>query len=332
MPRSSAIASSMSSTSRQMWNSPSPCSAIQRLVPCRVCPTATALDRSRRSETWRGRCRARADAPRTPSRCRACSRTRPSAPCMLLTAMAMCSMRLIFMGGSRRLGARDLDWPDASLALLQDHGGGLLGDHEGRRVGVARGDGRHDRGIGDAQALEAAHPSARRPRPSSSPPILQVPTGWKMVVPMSPAAFASSSSLWNSGPGRNSSGRYLASAGGDDDVAGDADGVGRHLPVVGGGEVVRPDLGMRRGSGAVMRTQPRLVGRRLATLAVKAGNGSSGSPNLGSVSGCMWYWRLGVSRPGRTCEGAELRGRHGHRPALHQEILERQAGALQQAR
>ena len=44
---------------------------------------------------------------------------------------------------------------------------------------------------------------------------------------------------------------------------------------------------MRLGSGAVMRTQPRLVGRMLATLAVNAGNGSSGSPNLGKVSGWM---------------------------------------------
>ena len=33
LPRSSAMAASMSSTSRQMWNRPSPRSAIQRLVP-----------------------------------------------------------------------------------------------------------------------------------------------------------------------------------------------------------------------------------------------------------------------------------------------------------
>ena len=41
---------------------------------------------------------------------------------------------------------------------------------------------------------------------SSKRPILQVPTGWKMVVPMSPAARARSSSVWYCGPGRNSSG------------------------------------------------------------------------------------------------------------------------------
>jgi len=33
----------------------------------------------------------------------------------------------------------------------------LLADHDRRRIGVARGQGRHDRGIGDAQARQAAH-------------------------------------------------------------------------------------------------------------------------------------------------------------------------------
>ena len=104
---------------------------------------------------------------------------------------------------------------------------------------------------------------------------------------MSPAALASSSSLWNSRPGRNSSGRYFASAGIDTMLRVTRIGVGRHVPVLLGGEIVGPDLGCAAGSGAVMRTQPRLVGRMLATLAVKAGNGSSGSPNLGRVSGWM---------------------------------------------
>ncbi len=63
-----------------------------------------------------------------------------------------------------------------------------------------------------------------------------------------------------------------------------------------------------------MRTWPRLVGRTLHTLAVKAGNGSSGSPNFGSVSGCTWYWMLGVSRDGSdlvkapSCDGAMVIG------------------------
>ncbi len=52
-------------------------------------------------------------------------------------------------------------------------------------------------------------------RGSSSRPILAVPTGWKMVVPMSPAAFSSaaSSSSRACAPGRNSTGEYFRSAG-----------------------------------------------------------------------------------------------------------------------
>jgi hypothetical protein len=52
--------------------------------------------------------------------------------------------------------------------------------------------------------------SRRRESPtasgSSAGPILQVPIGWKMVVPISPAARSGSSSLCTAGPGRNSSG------------------------------------------------------------------------------------------------------------------------------
>ena len=46
---------------------------------------------------------------------------------------------------------------------------------------------------------------------SSARPILQVLTGWKMVVPTSPAALTSSSSDWKAGPGMNSCGSYFAS-------------------------------------------------------------------------------------------------------------------------
>ena len=51
--------------------------------------------------------------------------------------------------------------------LAPDHVGGLLADHDGRRVGVAADQGRHDRGIDHAQAFAARKPSASdRPRPS----------------------------------------------------------------------------------------------------------------------------------------------------------------------
>ncbi len=44
-------------------------------------------------------------------------------------------------------------------------------------------------------------------------PIFAVPTGWKIVVPMSPASCASSASVWNCTPGLTSFGRNGASAG-----------------------------------------------------------------------------------------------------------------------
>ena len=37
------------------------------------------------------------------------------------------------------------------------HRGPFLGDHDGRRVRVGRGDGRHDRGVDHAQSLEPVH-------------------------------------------------------------------------------------------------------------------------------------------------------------------------------
>ena len=40
----------------------------------------------------------------------------------------------------------------------QDHPSGLFGDHQGRGVGIARGDGRHDRGIGNAKPFDAMDP------------------------------------------------------------------------------------------------------------------------------------------------------------------------------
>ncbi len=48
---------------------------------------------------------------------------------------------------------------------------------------------------------------------SAAGPIFAVPTGWKIVVPMSPASVARSASLSNCGPGLSSRGLYFASAG-----------------------------------------------------------------------------------------------------------------------
>src|SRR5688500_17738690 len=63
-----------------------------------------------------------------------------------------------------------------------------------------------------------------------------------------------------------------------------------------------------------IRTVPRLVGRRLHTLAVKAGKGCGSSPNLSRERGWMWNWRFGVAYSGEervnapNCEGAMVSG------------------------
>src|SRR5262245_58872934 len=45
----------------------------------------------------------------------------------------------------------------ASARILQDHIRSLFVDHDGRRIGIARHQVRHDGGVDDAQALDAAH-------------------------------------------------------------------------------------------------------------------------------------------------------------------------------
>ena len=42
--------------------------------------------------------------------------------------------------------------------LHLDHIGGFLADHDGRCIGVAADQGRHDRGVNDAQAFEPVNP------------------------------------------------------------------------------------------------------------------------------------------------------------------------------
>ena len=136
-------------------------------------------------------------------------------PTVMIPAFAVPSSILLHALAAAAAPARAQGTRPWGLAapVLQYHGGGLFGDHQGGRVGVARGDRRHDRGIGHPQALEPAHLQPGIDHRPGSTPMRAVPTGWKMVVEMSPAALASSSSSWNSTPGRNSSGWYFASAG-----------------------------------------------------------------------------------------------------------------------
>jgi hypothetical protein len=53
------------------------------------------------------------------------------------------------------------------------HSGALFGDHDGRRVGIGRGDGWYDRGVDDSEGTRCCAPATRRRRPSlrDAPPI-----------------------------------------------------------------------------------------------------------------------------------------------------------------
>jgi hypothetical protein len=150
-----------------------------------------------------------------------------------------------------------------------------------------------------------------------------VPTGWKIVVPMSPAAFASeASSSPTDGPGRYSSGAIGRERRLPHQAPRDADGVGGDLPVLVGCQIVRRDDRRPSDRPSAAGSVPREVGRRLQALTVTAGKRCSGSPNLSSDSGWTWNWMLARSCPDRAGEDAELRGRHGQRAAPAQEIFE----------
>ncbi len=67
-------------------------------------------------------------------------------------------------------------WPVPAAGAAADQVGGLLGDHDRRRVGVAADERRHDRGVDDAQALRCRARAARRRRRRVGPgPMRQLP-------------------------------------------------------------------------------------------------------------------------------------------------------------
>ena len=143
---------------------------------------------------------------------------------------------------------------------------------------------------------------------------------------------ASSSSLWNSRPGRNSSGRYFASAGMETMLRVTRTDVGCHVPVLVGGQIVGPDLGLRRRVGRG-DAHPAAAGR-----ADVGDAGREGRERIERLAELGQRERLDVIlQVGRLAariglhEGAELGGRHGHRPAPRERVLRREAGALHQA-
>ena len=127
--------------------------------------------------------------------------------------------------------------------------------------------------------LNASNAACASTTAIGSDPIRVVPTGWKIVVPTSPAACARSASLCRCVPGLCSWGansamravcikrrawRRLSMA------TCRSPSVDRYRGAM---------AGAARGSGAVMCTDPVLSGRRLQTDGVIAGNGCSDSPN-----------------------------------------------------
>jgi hypothetical protein len=193
-----------------------------------------------------------------------------------------------------------------------------------RRVGVAAGDGGHHARVGDAQVrprrARASRGSTTAPRARRRGPMRQVPTGWKMVVPMSPGQarqlvvaleLRARLDLPRPVAAPVPAARRCAASG-----AATAAATRRSSSVA---QVVRARCVARprRRRRWRMRTVP---ARARVEVAHAGGEGVEGVQAArrrpSSDSGCTWYCRFGQARSGEDLrEGPELRGRHAHRPA-----------------
>ena len=183
-----------------------------------------------------------------------------------------------------------------------NHVARLFGDHDRRRVGVARRDRRHDRRVHDPQAGDAVHAQSRVDHAARIAGRSHPARADGMEDRRADVARGASERFFpldRVRPGRNSSGSNGASAGAATIRRVRRSDVDRDAAVLVGRKVVRRDLRRLPRIAVVIWTLPRDVGRRLHTLAVKASNTCSGSPNLCSDSGCTWYSRSGRS-PRRT--------------------------------
>ena len=185
-------------------------------------------------------------------------------------------------------------------------------------------------GVYHAQAAHTAHPQRRTTTApaSSAGPILQVPTGWKMVVAMSPAAFASASSPSTSGPRLELLGLVAGQRRLGGDPAGQADRVGGDPAVGLRGQVVRPDRRRVEGFGAPQVDPPPALRPQIADAGGEGGEGvqarrpaarsrAAGYGIPGSASGGGGGARDGRTGRTRPAGSAPWSGDRGEQGVLH---------------
>ena len=211
-------------------------------------PRLAGLSRARARPRRSGVCRP--GPPGSARRQRECGRPAALAPRTLRPRLGRPSWAALSVFAT-------LSDPRRHAHILQDHGRAFLGDHHGRRVGVAGGDGGHDRGVDHAQALEPLHPQPRIDHRRRVDAHLAGADGMEdrrgdvaggareiLVARRSQARGGTPAAYTSAAP---ASRRCAASRG---RFGGDA-------PVVLGREIVRPDVGMRgrigRGDAAPSR-------------------------------------------------------------------------------
>ena len=203
-----------------------------------------------------------------------------------------------------------------------DHVGGLFGDHDGGGIGVGRDQQRHDRGIADAQALDAVELEVGRHHRQ----LVRAP--WRRCRPDGGRSWhcgrhsaTSSSSLAQSGPGRRSAStkgfsascRMISRASLKPSI--DISPVVRIGPVVG--------IDQRRGRGIGARQPHRAARARPQEGGVQR---HAGIPQLGDArldARAQPEMELDVGRRGVACRHTRSRrSRTGSRPPARRETAD----------